>query len=47
MKLQSSRKGITAFSCDGVDTQPKKNLNGETKIYQHVRGIDMTNDRNY
>ena len=46
MKLQKSGKVTTTCSCDGVDTQPKKvNLKGETTIYQHARGIGMTNDR--
>ena len=46
MKLQRSGKVTTTCSCDGVDTRPKKiNLKGETTIYQHARGIGMTNDR--
>ena len=46
MKLQKSGKVTATCSCDGVDTKPKKvNLKGETKIYQHARGIGMTNDR--
>jgi hypothetical protein len=46
MKLQKSGKVTSTCSCDGVDTRPKKiNLKGETKIYQHARGIGMTNDR--
>ena len=46
MKLQKSGKVTTTCSCNGVDTRPKKvNLKGETKIYQHARGIGMTNDR--
>jgi hypothetical protein len=46
MKLQKSGKVTTTCSCDGVDTRPKKvNLKGDTIIYQHARGIGMTNDR--
>ena len=46
-RLQKSGKVFTKCSCDGVEiAQPKKvNLKGNTTIYQHARGIGMTNDR--
>lgn len=46
-KLQRSGKVTATCSCDGVEiAQPKKvNLKGNTTIYQHARGIGMTNDR--
>ena len=46
-KLQRSGKVTASCSCDGVEiAQPKKvNLKGNTTIYQHARGIGMTNDR--
>lgn len=46
-KLQKTGKVTTKCSCDGVDiAQPKKaNLIGKTTVYQHARGIGMTNDK--
>lgn len=46
-RLQKSGKVFTKCSCDGVEiAKPKKiNLKGSTTIYQHARGIGMTNDR--
>ena len=47
MKLQKSGKVSSTCSCDGVDIAPPKkvNLKGTTTVYQHARGIGMTNEK--
>ena len=45
-KLRRSGKVVASSSCDGIKIQkPIVNLKGKSTIYQHARGIGMTNDR--
>ncbi len=47
MKLQKSGKVSSTCSCDKVNISPPKkiNLKGTTTVYQHARGIGMTNEK--
>jgi hypothetical protein len=45
-RLRKTGKVTSSSSCDKIDIKkPNYNLKGKTTIYQHARGIGMTNDK--